>query len=311
MKPFADYSTYEIFSTFFEDGERGRLVAIKNLHRAYIDDTWDGLQEKYSIAAALLGTPKEWNNFSREWKRVRLLKPSIKWFHSKEWRGLNGEFLQFRDKQKYPEPEGFTASNAKRDSLRDVIEKSNVVGIAVAVLIEDLKLVRAAHPTAAELFREDPYEHALQQVVFETAKAVKRVDDNHCVGFIADDTEHADRYEMVYREFKKNNPIIAQNMRGLTHLDDKKWAGLQAADLIAHFANQVIKDLVKTPEDERTLVEDIPDLKKTFYRIAYVNKYYLCGALRDLTGLDIHERLGIKPTRYKTVEEIDNDKEAE
>jgi hypothetical protein len=46
----------------------------------------------------------------------------------------------------------------------------------------------------------------------------------------------------------KKNPDIGQIMRGIAHLDDKKWAGLQAAGMIAHSCNQVFQRDSKNPE---------------------------------------------------------------
>src|ERR1035437_10304156 len=106
----------------FEPNDRGRKLAV--LLRTYIDDSKDETQQKYFTAAALVGSHDEWGHFNREWKRVLRISPRIKYFHAKEWRGLDGEFRQFRDPDKWPRPKGGEAADEKRNSPRDVIEKS-------------------------------------------------------------------------------------------------------------------------------------------------------------------------------------------
>ena len=70
-------------------------------------------------------------------------------------------------------------------------------------------------------------------------------DNGHCVGYVSDLNNLAPMYTTVYADFVKKNPDIAQIMRGIAHLGDKKWAGLQAAGMIAHSCNQVFKETVK------------------------------------------------------------------
>jgi hypothetical protein len=62
------------------------------------------------------------------------------------------------------------------------------------------------------------------------------------------DNNLAPMYTTVYADFVKKNPDIGQIMRGIARLDDKKWAGLQAAGMIAHSCNQVFQRDSKNPE---------------------------------------------------------------
>jgi Protein of unknown function (DUF3800) len=303
----------EVFSLFYEPGERKGSVAV--LYRFYFDDTADQKQQKYVVAAGLLGRVKTWTKFHNEWKKVLRVAPSIEFFHSKEWRGLDGEFRQFRDPIKWPKPQGGVAANTKREKLKRVIENTELVAIGMGVLVEDFNLVRNADPRAANFFREDPYEGALQSVVYECAKATRKVsradglgDNGHCVGYISDLSEQAPIYTEIYRDFVKKNPDIGQIMRGITHLDDKKWPALQAADMVAHITNQVFKQLIAVPEDERALLKSLPELQRNFFKIAHMDKWYMCSILEDLVGVSLFDKLGIARRAYMSDEELENEK---
>jgi len=243
--------------------------------------------------------------------------PCIRWFHSKEWRSLTEEFGQFRDNQKWPKPEGGKAANAKRENLKNIITDSKLVGIGIGIVIPDFNLVRDCDPRAAEFFCPDPYAFVLQSLVFECATGIRIVskedglgEDGHCIGYVSDDSNKSPFYSAVYSDFKAKNPSIANIMRGLTHLDDKKWPGLQAADLLAHSSNQVFKGQLAIPEDERLMLDSLPELQSTFWKISPIDKYYLCSVLEDVKGIDLFGKLGIERRKYKSDEELDREKKS-
>jgi len=308
-------SAREVFSTFFEPGECRGWIAV--LYRVWLDDSADGKQEQFILAAGLIGRQKQWNDFSKRWKAVLREPPRIQWFHSKEWRSLTGEFLQFRDKEKWPRPNGGLAANAKREKLKQVIADSKLVGIGIGIEIPDYHLVRNCDQRAAECYCADPYAFVLQSLVYECAKGIQLVateegrgEHGHCIGYVSDDSNKSPIYSSVYSDFKLKNPKIAPIMRGLAHLDDKKWPGLQAADLMAHLVNQVFKQQLAFPENERVLLTSIPELQGTFWKIARIDKYYLCSALEDMKGVDLFGKLGIEKRLYKTDEELDYEKKS-
>lgn len=285
------------------------------LYRTWFDDTWDEKHEKYAVATGLIARHRTWSDFAEAWKAALHASPRIEYFYVKELRRLDGQFLQFRDPVKWPKPTGSKAASDKRERLRKVIETNGqLAAISVGVLIEDFNLLRDADPRAAEFFRPDPYEMALQCFVLEVARMVRRIskeqglgDNGHCVGFVSDLDERASTYTSVYGDFVKKNPDLAQVMRGLSHLDDKKWAPLQAADMVANFANHRFNDLVKIPDDERKLLETLPEFKTVFYMIANADKWYLCSVLEDLAGISLFEKLGIERRRYMSDAEMEQE----
>jgi hypothetical protein len=261
-----------VFSLLFHEDDLASRVVV--LARAYIDDSADGTRQKYVIATAVIGNLGQWRRLDRKWKAVLRADPGIAYFHSKEWRSLTGEFKQFTDKAKWPKPLGGEAANAKRDALLECLEHSTMIAIAIAILIPEYNQIRATDPRAKIHFSEDPYQCALSQLFFESAKAIEGIGGNHCIGFVSDDSNRASIYTQLYTSYKAKNPRSAQIMRGIAHLDDKKWPGLQAADLCAHIAKTTFDKW-----DGKDLAVPIKELKPCFYRVAYWNTRYMLGIL--------------------------------
>jgi hypothetical protein len=234
------------------------------LYKVYIEDSADGLQEKYVIAAALIATKQEWHSFSKEWKKLLKRSPSIGYFHTKEWKPLLGEFFQFRDAQRWPTPKGREAANAKRQALRALLEKSGIVAIGIAVLIPAYEKVRAERVEAKTYFPDDAFECALQEAILQCVKAVKRIDPDAQITFISDLSNKSARYTEVFNGWKEKNPFSAVSMKGIAHLDDEKVPALQAADMCA---NVVKQEFDKWEADK--LVLPLPELSQNFYRIGY------------------------------------------
>ena len=144
------------------------------------------------------------------------------------------------------------------------------------------------HAEARKYFRDDVYECALQADVYECAAEVRDSDSNPCVAFVCDTSSRSHVYASVYAGFLERNPKIAEIMRGLVHLDDKKWPGLQAADLVAHVVNQQFARWDGVTQVARPL----PELNDTICKIAYWNESYMYAILKTNTGLDLRPPAG-------------------
>jgi hypothetical protein len=152
------------------------------------------------------------------------------------------------------------------------------------VLVPDYNRICAAHAEARKYLRDDIYECVLQSTVYECAKEVRDSgESNPCVAFVQDLSCRSEIYTRVYSGFKERNPEIAKFMRGMVHLDDKKWPGLQAADLIAHSVNRQFSKWDGVTQMKRPLGE----LNNTIHRIAYWNEDYMYAVLKKNTGLDL------------------------
>jgi hypothetical protein len=130
---------------------------VANVWRVALDDSGDGTQKDFLLAGSLFGNKSAWNSFNKSWRACLLAEPSIDYFHQKELTALDGQFLQFRDKDKWPKPTGSQAANRKRDALAHVIEQSSLRAHGLALSIPEYREVRAAAPNAKLFLDEDPW----------------------------------------------------------------------------------------------------------------------------------------------------------
>ncbi len=256
---------------------------------AHVDDSSDGKREKYTLACALIGEGNQWSKFLILWEEGLNAEPSIEYFHAKEWRNRTGEFSQFNDKSRYPEPTGREAADRKRNTLKAIVEKSNLKAIVITVLLPDYEKIRNAYPSSHTYFGKNPFEVALQSLLYECGKEVRRFPEKSAIGFIFDENQDAVEHTRLYLEFKKKNPETAKVLAGIGHFDDRWNPGIQAADLVANVANMLFYD---NPEGKPFAVP-LPELGSTFYRICPFNEEYALEVLKA-NGVDIKENDGAK-----------------
>jgi len=130
-------------------------------------------------------------------------------------------------------------------------------------------------------------------------------DFGHQIAFVSDSSQKAAIYEGIYDDFKQKNPEIAPIMRTLAHMDDKKWPGLQAADMIANFVNQLLKQDIEQAPDSLTLRDSIPEFRGVMFRVSFVEKRWLAHTLLKQIGVDFLDKLGIDRREYKSDTEIE------
>jgi len=209
--------------------------------KVFIDDSADQHKKDFVVAGIFVGRMPHWAKFQKEWNQTLRKPPRIKHFHGKEWRTLNGEFRQFRDDKLWPDRSGGIAANAKRDALHEVINNSNIVGFGIGVYIENYERVRQSHPRGKTFMAKDAFEYVLQSAIYETTKLIVEESDGAAkVAFVSDLSNKAARYTQVFADWKEQNPKTAHHMLGISHFDDEKWAGLQAADMAASMVKDVL-----------------------------------------------------------------------
>lgn len=246
--------------------------------RVCVDDSCDERREKYVCAGALLGDKDAWHRFNKGWRKALNRQPSIEYYHGKEVHRLTGQFRQFRDKNLYPPPAGMDAAIAKREGMRRAIEASDLIGFGVGVLVPVYRDVRESHPRGKTFMAEDPFEYILQELVYRTTKEIAENVGAVEVSFVSDRSNRSRSYENVYAEWKKWNPNTAVSMRAITHEDDEKHYGLQAADLAASSVNSLFRAHVDTGEVPQQYA-----LSQRFWRIGNIDKRYLLKMLDHQT----------------------------
>ena len=204
-----------------------------NLWTISLDDSGDEHKAVFIIAGCLVGNKVEWSEFNKAWRKELHQFPRIKHFHQKEYASRNGEFHQFFDKLKWPEPTGKKAAKDKRDALLSVIARSRLSCYALALRVPDYVRVRNESKKAEQFLHEDPWSYLVQELAFDTATSIVDFDPKASIAFVAGPHQREAQYTEFYEGFKKKNPNIAEHMLGLMHGNFRKLYSLQAADLIA------------------------------------------------------------------------------
>lgn len=222
----------------------GREILV--LFKAYVDDSSDERQEVVMVAGSFIGLSKQWSKFKRDWKRV-LKANNLRYFRSTEYYSLRGEFEQFRDRLKFPEPSGREKAKRARDDLHNVVERNGIAGLASCIPIPLYKELREADPKAQSLGRT-VFEVSLRSLFRETCKSIRaEFEHSHQVAFICDDGPESRGIQESYLNFKERHPVESEMIVSLVTADDKKVLPLQAADLMASLAKETYCRWIQDP----------------------------------------------------------------
>jgi hypothetical protein len=209
-----------------------------NLWTVSIDDSGDECKAVFVIAGCLVENKADWSGFHKAWRKQLHIAPRVEYFHQKEYASRNGEFRQFYDRVKWPEPKGREAAKQKREALLSAIAKSTLSCYALALRVPDYMRVRSGSQKAQQYLDKDPWSYLVQELAFDTATSIVGFDPKANIAFVAGPHEKKAQYEKFYDGFKKKNPTIADHMLSMTHGDFRKMYSLQAADLIASEAKK-------------------------------------------------------------------------
>ena len=230
VKSQPEYPVAELFDHHFSDlmDMDGYLCMV---YQCYIDDSKDKHQDKVFVAAGFVGSKDSWGSLQREWKKCRLVH-GIEYFKTSEYKMLTGEFAKFKA---YPKPEGRNRAKIVKDDLQRIANSHrSILGVAIAVKVEDYRKV-ILRPEASGVFDENPYHRALESLMFEIPKRLRKyVSGHNMVAFTHDDGDDSPRLLDLYRDFRVKNPRTAKMLGGLSFLDDKVHSPLQMADMQAN-----------------------------------------------------------------------------
>jgi hypothetical protein len=249
---------------------------VANVWCVALDDSGDGTQKDFLLAGSLFGNKSTWNSFNKAWRACLRAEPSIDYFHQKELTALDGQFRQFKDKDKWPKPTGSQAANRKRDELARVIEQSSLKAYGLALSIPEYREVRATAPNAKLFLDADPWIYLLQEVAFDTATKIAEMDQKAEVAFLSDSSDKSTRYTQFYLGFKKKNPVIAKRIVNITHREEENHYALQAADLIAAEAKKCYDEIFETGKE----VREVPLLEK-FTTVATIPRERIAGIVAN------------------------------
>src|SRR6267142_2451141 len=136
-----------------------------------LDESADRERKHVFVVAGYLARQREWTEIERQWM-LRLERENnpqpMKYFKSSECQRLTGEFARFRDKHKYPPPQGRIAANNVRDDLLGIMKSSRAVGFSVGVLLKDYRSIRR-NARAKKVLPADPYLETYFQSMIQIA----------------------------------------------------------------------------------------------------------------------------------------------
>src|SRR6267142_830727 len=242
-----------------------------------LDESADRERKHVFVVAGYLARQREWTEIERQWM-LRLERENnpqpMKYFKSSECQRLTGEFARFRDKHKYPPPQGRIAANNVRDDLLGIMKSSRAVGFSVGVLLKDYRSIRR-NARAKKVLPADPYlETYFQSMIQIAGDLIDEMPKTETVAFLCDSHNLAAKLLTHYPDLKKYNPLCAEWMGTLTPMDDKDSPALQAGDLLAAKCKDVLAELVKTP-NKRTLRDTFKARVGSEVAVRYMNKKFL------------------------------------
>jgi hypothetical protein len=196
-----------------------------------LDESTDRLQRHAYVVSGLLTTQKNWSEIERAWNK-RLGQDGLAYFKTSEYRGLNGQFSKFRDRNLYPPPAGRKAAQEILCDLELILRSEDLIGLSLAVNLRDYRKARRSSRVRS-LLPGDPYRLTYEIAMVAFATHMGQNDRPLVVAFLCDQHSKATQLMDGYASLKKANPNAAKWMGSLTIVDDSQWAAIQAADLVA------------------------------------------------------------------------------
>ncbi|NYF88064.1 DUF3800 domain-containing protein [Tunturiibacter empetritectus] len=238
--------------------------------KCYIDDSKDSKQEKVFVSAGFLANKIDWSHLTDEWNRC-LIRHGIAYYKTSEYKMMKGQFERFRSV-------GRTTAKQIKAELQQIVKNHHqtIAGVAVAVNVQDYLKV-CLRPEAKSIFSKNTYHRALESLVFQTCKKVRRdLGRKIQIAFVHDEGDDYPELLLLYKDFKKKNPKTAKMMAGFTIQDDKITPALQMADMIA---NNIQRKAVKSLEAGKLNKEEF-EMHENIVIARIMNEEYMLNMLK-------------------------------
>jgi Protein of unknown function (DUF3800) len=270
-----EFTIEDLFDLVFpEDSDAmGHLCMV---YFSYLDDSKDQNQKKMLVSAGFFATKEEWGKLRVAWNK-RLRDDGLEYFKTSEYKMLTGQFARFKT-DLYPPPTGREKARQIRSDLQEIMRRiPGIQGIGVALLVDAYAKV-ASRPEAVEigLFQGNAYQSALESIMFETVKHVRKKPGQNVVAFVHDDGPDYDELRGYYNAFKNANPNTAKFMNGFQPLDDTKHPPLQAADMVANFTLE--KSLEFYEKNQR--FDTLEQMQANIQRLCSYDEHYMLSVLK-------------------------------
>jgi hypothetical protein len=237
-------SAMDLAGCIFPEGRKGPLMFLK----VYADESADAAT---FCCGAVFGWPKDFYYLGLKWED-RLKQDNLTYFHAFDCEHLCREFKALTRVE---------ADSVRRD-LTNIIRGEPVVGISLGVVKRDFKSLVTTNSYAKKYFGTDIM-IASYKLLIKTAVELMENDwreeqyANLKIGFVFDSHSNWKKAEGAYERLRVENAACAKRMLVASHADDKDYAGLQMADLMAYECrietNKWMKDSVQEREAMKSL----------------------------------------------------------
>jgi hypothetical protein len=264
-----------------------RDAAILIMFKAYFDDSSSDEESKTLLLAGCVQRYSVWANFSMGWEAVLAAEPSIKYFHMREARKLEGQFARWKTKD----------ANAKIRRLAEVAAGYRPWTITAWISRKEHNAI--LRPIAPFLLQQ-PYFSLFYTVILQLAHWHHDDGVTLPVDYVFDD-QGAVGMEAVlwYRQIKKwQKPEIAALMGNVPKFEnDKLVLPLQAADMLAWH----IRRHKDHPEEDDSKWPTAP-LTGLLHAEVEVTKGALISVAEQMKRVPGIETVQRKPRKYKKSE---------
>ncbi len=197
-----------------------------------MDESADKGHKKVFAVGAMIGHETQWKLLEEKWNSI--LKPHrIKYFRANDCAAMTGQFLKFRKNKHRVTRAERRIGETIRHSLLEAIVESRMVGLGMAIDMDDFRAV-ASTPEKLDAFGSTPYYHCYFLMMEQCANVLKKHMPECALAFGYDDhQEYGEHLRDVYKQFKKNQTSIARNMTTIAPFDDRAFVPVQVADLVA------------------------------------------------------------------------------
>jgi hypothetical protein len=252
------------------------------VYECFLDDSKDANQSHMFVSGGFFGTRDDWSSLRKAWSKV-LQDWDIDYFKSSEYNHLTDQFAKFRT-DAYPPPSGRKAAKDIKDALQQVVSKHPfITGIGVSVPVKDYEKV-CSRPETNGVFAGNPYHRALESVMFETVKIIRRRPGHNVVAFVHDEESDFETLHRLYLGFKKLNPKTAKYLGGFAALNDKQHPPLQMADMIANNTLEVGMDRIAKGETDKARIS----MKENINKLCWWDEHYMLSVLKRNLALKGH-----------------------
>lgn len=228
---------------------------------AYFDESGKYQDSDFICLAGYISDDDRWSVFCTEWAGL-LAKHHIPYVHMKNFMVLQGEYKEL----------GWTADH--RDMVLreffDVIRRNIMAAFLIGF---DAKHYRSMSVEARKCFG-DPVVFCFQRLIESVVKRVSRLGSETKVVMVFDDDEdYAMRCYRLWCDLRTSTPEMGTYIPSVCFADDKVFAPLQGADILAHQTRRFMLDLVAGTSPREAFI-DLLTSPNPAYGIEYITEVW-------------------------------------